>query len=223
MHKAGVMSVSDQDLELLENYLDDEVIGADLDGLRKRLASDQELTLAMSELRVNRQMRQQFFTSCEPSQKSIDSLIRGVRQGTTRQRVLAGRSGVLRRAGSLAACLLFGFLAGHGWRIAPGVAPTGAVSPMVRGPGGTERITTNDGARGPMKFDGPLANKNNSNGFTLSGTNLANVAVRDPLAGYQINIVDRNGNIVRRFDSNDQYMKFVSDQADTANPPAMAP
>ena len=54
-------SASENDLELLESYLDDELTGRELEALRQRLSSEPQLAVAIDELKSQRQMRQQFF------------------------------------------------------------------------------------------------------------------------------------------------------------------
>ena len=44
-------SVSENDLELLESYLDDELTGRELEALRQRLSSEPQLAVAIDELK----------------------------------------------------------------------------------------------------------------------------------------------------------------------------
>ena len=48
------MAVTENDLEMLESYLDDALEGAQVEGLRARLADDQELRAALEQIRHER-------------------------------------------------------------------------------------------------------------------------------------------------------------------------
>src|SRR5439155_1550013 len=103
-------------LELLESYLDDELTGRELEGLRQRLSSEPQLAAAIDELRSQREMRQHFFAACEPDEASVQRLIRSVKREATREAVWSGRNRNLKWVSGLAACLVFGFISGRGLR-----------------------------------------------------------------------------------------------------------
>lgn len=205
------MSLSETDIELLESYLDDELSAMELDSLRKRLSSEPALATAMDELRGQREMRRQFFVACDPEEMSIERLVGSVRQDMNREMVWRERSRVLGRLGSLAACLLVGFFVGRGMHNS-GVMPVAshnsvashnekisAPAEMVAGVGPTDIVRT------PVRFDGPSAK------FTI-GPNINSVMARNnQLAGYQVNLVDSSGNVVKRFDSLDQAIQAAKD------------
>ena len=218
MHEAETMSLSDNDLELLESYLDDELTGRELDSLRQRLSAEPALTSALDDLRSQRQMRQDFFAVCEPDEASVHRLMTSVNKSVTRDLVWSQRSRSLSWIGSLAACLLVGFTVGHGMQgtqSAQAPVPSGSQSvasiPAV-GSTNVERVATNDSTSTPPIFDGPRVNNFVVNPFRITPSGTANVSTPDPFPGASIAVIDHSGNIMHRFDSHDQYLKFVNDQ-----------
>src|SRR5207302_639051 len=143
---------------------------------------------------------------------SVERLMRSLRKEATREVVWSGRNRTLRSIGSLAACLLVGFIVGRGMHHSTPSSPMAPIAPLAD-PGGLDRVAVAPPSIptiSPMKFDGPRVNPNVlPNPFRIAAPPLATVSVNDPFPGYLINVVDRNGNIVRRFDSHEQYMKFV--------------
>src|SRR5436190_19329585 len=116
MHEAAMNSLNEQDLELLESYLDDELTGRELEALRQRLSSEPALAVAIDELKGQRQMRQHFFAACEPDEASVQRLVQTVNQNITRELAWSERNRSLRSWGSLAACLLVGLFLGRAMR-----------------------------------------------------------------------------------------------------------
>jgi hypothetical protein len=217
------MSVTENDLEILESYLDDELAPRELEALRQRLSSEPALASAMDELRAEREMRQSYFASCEPDDASVERLVRAVNKSVTQEIVWSKRSRSLGWIGGLAACLLVGFGVGRGFRGATentNVAQTGSANtgvspvatPVKMAPKEARiNVATNDG---PLVFDGPAANpqRRRIDGFSLRGLTVADVVSLDPFPGGHINVVDNNGRIMRTFDSHEQYLRFVSEQ-----------
>ena len=78
------MALNDSDIQLLESYLDDDLAGEPLDQLRRRLASEPALAGMIDELRGQRQMRQQFFASCEPDEISVERVVQSARRDINR-------------------------------------------------------------------------------------------------------------------------------------------
>ena len=220
-------SVNENDLDLLESYLDDELTGRELEALRQRLSSEPQLATAIDELKSQRQMRQQFFAACEPDQASVERLVQSVNQNVTRELAWSERNRSLRSWGSLAACLLVGLFLGRAMRGTGQIsAPAPHETAVVSTPVSTPTIQTADGPRDTrLVFDGPsvinpnLKNRSPSN-FRITQPPTANVETLNPLEGYSINIVDRFGNTVRQFNSHEQYQKFIDEQMQRANQPA---
>jgi hypothetical protein len=74
-----------------------------------------------------------------------------------------------------------------------------------------------------LRFDGPsIFNPNTrpQGSFRINPPPTATVDSLNPLDGYSINIVDRFGNTVRQFNSQEQYQKFIDEQMQRANQPA---
>ena len=224
--------MNDQDLELLESYLDDELTGRELDSLRQRLSSEPQLAAAMDELRSQREMRQQFFAACEPDQASVQRLIKSAQQHATREIAWSERNRSLRWASGLAACLVFGFVAGHGLKSAgpvPQAENPVAVARMMpavsNAPGHQEEVARTD----PLRFDGPFMQPRvgNAAGIDLNirpPNSMLAAGSTDPFPGDAIYIVDSRNQVLQRFDSHAQYMKFVDQklgattQSSTLNP-----
>src|SRR4051794_11132613 len=110
------MAVNETDIELLESYLDDELAPAEIEALRERLSSEPALAAAMDDLRSHRQMRSQFFASLEPSERAVERVVQSVHKSINKEIVWAERFRTFRAVGSLAACLLVGFIGGYGMR-----------------------------------------------------------------------------------------------------------
>jgi hypothetical protein len=216
------MSVTDTDLELLESYLDDELGTAEADALRKRLSSDPQLSAAMDELRSQREMRQQFFAAVEPDEANVQRLMQSVRRNVNREIVWAQRSRKLGMVGSLAACVLVGFFIGRA-SYKMSVSTPAPETPVAYNPPAFPRVIqsnvmpVNDLQPKPddsqVVFDIQPRTK-----FGLGGMDpRVMLPARGQMAGYQVNVVDSNGNLIRRFTSKDQFDEFVSQQLGTGS------
>src|SRR4051812_33389930 len=182
MHEAEAMSVTDNDLEVLESYLDDELTPRELEALRQRLSSEPALASAMDELRAEREMRQGFFASCEPDDASVERLVRAVNKSVTQEIVWSRRSHSLGWIGGLAACLLVGFGVGRGFH---GASQSGDVAQNNTMQTGTQTVSgpakiapedprimvSNDTPRNPVIFDGRDVNtqRRGMGSFNLRG------------------------------------------------------
>jgi hypothetical protein len=228
MHEAEMNSVNENDLELLESYLDDELTGRELEALRQRLSSEPQLAVAIDEFKSQRQMRQQFFGACEPDQASVERLVQSVNQNITRELAWSERNRSLRSWGSLAACLLVGLFLGRAMR-GTGQGPVVSAPENTTVVSNSQPIVATNNTEVPnntrLVFDGPsVINPNPNNrppgNFRITQPPTANVDLLNPLEGYSINIVDRFGNTVRQFNSHEQYQKFVDEQMQRSNQPA---
>jgi anti-sigma factor RsiW len=191
------MAVNENDLELLESYLDDEISAEQQDVLRSRLSSEPELASAMDELRSARDMRGQYFATCEPDEQSVQRLIKSVNKSITRDIVWSRRSRVLRGVGSLAACLLVGFMGGYGIR-------------------GWNRMTSDSNPQKPIvgqvvgynvensQPPGPISIPPSNFGSISSGGGVRNQP------SFQINIIDEHGRVIgaERFKSAEDARQF---------------
>jgi hypothetical protein len=208
--------MNDQDLELLENYLDDELTGRELEALRQRLSSEPQLVAAVDELRSQREMRQQFFAACEPDEASVRRLMNSVQREATREVATGGGGWSLRWASGLAACLVFGFVMGRGMHGTP-ISPTdNSNSPN------SQIVDARPTSAQRMDFHGPMVPINPNVGsvdFRLN-PGAVTVGAPDPFPGDRIFIVDGAGRLVQRFDSHEQYMKFVEQKLGSSTQPA---
>src|SRR4051794_12854491 len=78
------MSVSDNDLESLEELLDGELPVEQAELLRRRMSVEPEMAQAMDRLRTDRQMRARVFAALEPSDSQVESLVANVRRDVRR-------------------------------------------------------------------------------------------------------------------------------------------
>jgi hypothetical protein len=203
------MSVNETDIERLENYLDDELAPAEIEALRERLSSEPALAAAMDGLRTQRQMRSTYFASLEPTERAVERVVQSVKKSINKEIVWAERFKTFRAVGSLAACLLVGFIGGYGMRgshssptpqnpqsIASTEGETSAPTDLTSVAG--VDLTTNS-----VIFDG--APVNTAYVAPPAGVGANNTA----LAGYQLNVVDGNNRVIRRFNSMEQAQQFM--------------
>jgi len=103
----------DDDLVLLEAFLDEALDDAEAAGVRARLAGEPALAGALDELRAERAVRQGMFAAMEPGRAEADRFAAAVLD-----RVAEPRDGWVRRlaivrwAAALAACVLVGLVLG---------------------------------------------------------------------------------------------------------------
>jgi anti-sigma factor RsiW len=105
------MPVTETDLELLENYLDDALESAQVEALRARLTDDQDLRAAMEQIRHERATRKAFFTTLEPDDATADALAARIRAAIYQRRRFASIAAPLRYFAAAAACVAIGFFA----------------------------------------------------------------------------------------------------------------
>lgn len=120
------MSVSEQDLELLETLLDGELSQSEADALQERLGSDPQLSAVLEQIRAQRDQRRAVFQSAEPQDAEVTALVARVSTAIRREDAWTGRLRALRYVSGLAACITVGFLIGR-------FMPYGAVSPDGNG------------------------------------------------------------------------------------------
>ena len=182
------MPVSDDQLELLECYIDGELPAGEEDALRRRLESEPTLASALDALRQDRDVRSVVWKSFEPDVATVQRLVSRVEQAVDRHNAWAYRIARYRIPFAAAACILIGFLVGWVGR--------GGPTPV---PGGGETI-----AVVPPPAHAPP--------FATPGTGVTTVS--NPLAGpFELPIVDEYGRVVavQRFKSADDLNKFIED------------
>jgi anti-sigma factor RsiW len=107
------MSVSDEQIELLESYIDGELPAGDEDSLRRRLEAEPALASALETLRQERDLRMVAWQSCEPSEASVKRLIARVDAAVDRHNAWAYRIARYRIPFAAAACIIVGFMVGY--------------------------------------------------------------------------------------------------------------
>jgi hypothetical protein len=128
---AGVMA--DQDIELLECYLDDALSDDEVRALRGRLASEPALAQAMATLRVARDARQAAWAAMEPDEASVSQLVERVGRSVDRRLSFSRRLHAATRGLAAAAIFVIGLSIGMYLRTPGGGASlNGTVSPSGR-------------------------------------------------------------------------------------------
>jgi hypothetical protein len=130
-----IMSVSENDIELLESWLDGAIGFTEASPLRDRLAQDSDLAAAMEQLRDERRLRQAAFASLLPEEDDAalpERLMGGVRTAAARSQMRRRMLGVA--AFAAAACLALGFGLGRVALLQPGGVATTGLDQLHRGP-----------------------------------------------------------------------------------------
>ena len=144
--------VPDQDLMLLESYLDDELSANEVEALRERLIEEPDLADALVELRAARGARQKVFGAMEPGELAVSDVVASV-QKTVRNRLRWNtRVRESLRYVAAAACVTIGVMIGS-------KATQPAMPPLSVGPGA---VATSGGPAGnaapsasPWNYPGP--------------------------------------------------------------------
>lgn len=105
------MAVTEQDLELLDSYLDDVLEIGEVDALCARLSGDGELVAALDEIRSERAARRSFYAALEPDDSAVGALVTKIQSSAARQKRITARARAVRSGILAAACLLLGFYA----------------------------------------------------------------------------------------------------------------
>jgi hypothetical protein len=131
------MSVTENDLELLEEHLDGALDGAAIMDLNRRVAGEAQLADALAQATADRAVRNAVWQSIEPDKAASDRLLWRIRGAMLDQQQKkpanpAWKSWKIASLGSAAAaCLMVGFLAGRvgqGGSV-PHPAPNAVVNP----------------------------------------------------------------------------------------------
>ena len=112
--------VGDEDLELLEAYLDDALGEDEVRQLRDRLATEPAMATALKMLREERTQRQAFFASIDPTPAEVDKLVGSIKQKALRRRWFRDPQKLLKTVGAMAACVVIGGLMGQLYTSHPG-------------------------------------------------------------------------------------------------------
>jgi anti-sigma factor RsiW len=179
------MSVNDNDLELLDSYLDGEMPMSECEGLWRRLAVEPELSAELDRLRAESAVRQIVYSSLEPADEILAQIQRNILKGARKQSLMATYNRYVRVIATVAACLLFGFA--FGWW-------------------GHDRY--------PMFAHGWLTGSGNNSIATIgSPFTIAPVAPAAPQGKFIVNIRDGSGNVIatQQFNTYDEAKQFVDD------------
>src|SRR5437016_13306623 len=102
------MAVTENDLEILEGYLDDALEGAQVEALRSRLTEDQHLRAAMEQIRHERATRKAFFATLEPDDVTADALAAKIRAAIPPRRRFVSTPAPLPSFAAAPACVAIG-------------------------------------------------------------------------------------------------------------------
>ena len=106
------MLIVDEDLDLLEDYLDGALDASDAAAVRARLVREPDLACALEQLRANRELRQRMWAALEPDDREASQL--AARLGAISRRV-QWIGPLVRRAVAVAAVVTIAFFAG--WQV----------------------------------------------------------------------------------------------------------
>jgi hypothetical protein len=196
--------MTENDLEILEGWLDGELPDEQSDQLRRRIAEEPQLAQAVDRLRSERQMRSQCWQVLEPSDAEVETLIANVRRDVQQDEIWNLRLGALRKVSGVAASIAVVFMAG--W----------LTHSRLR-VGGVDTFAT---PTSPQIAPQPVASNfpNNNNRMQLQPGNLDFVSA--PIASnpsgiqpanYQLQIRDNQGHVwVQPLDRLDDPNKFMA-------------
>lgn len=182
------MTLSDDQLELLEAYLDGELTTAEEDALRQRLEAESELAAALKTLRGEREVRGMVWKTCEPSQASVAQLISRVERAVDQHSAWTYRIAQWRVPMAAAACIIIGFSVG--WlgrgKNNPPFAPAGNT-------GGTVAVAPQSPS--------------------IAGVGVPGVATVNAPQTVDLPISDESGRViaVQHFKNADEAAKFIED------------
>ena len=113
--------MTDQDLELLDSYLDGALSKEEVRALEARLLAEPGMADELARQREAREIRVQIWKSMEPSDSEVDRLMERIGESLERRSRFSFVLNNLRVIGAAAACILVGFLTGWMGRSQPGL------------------------------------------------------------------------------------------------------
>jgi hypothetical protein len=130
------MAVHDNDIELLNSYLDGELPVPECEGLWRRLAVEPELTAELDRLRTEHDVRQTVWASLEPTDQSVARTAHQVFKAARRSELVSMFNRGMLLVSSIAALVLVGFSIGwmersHGSGMAAQPGAVGAPSSQM--------------------------------------------------------------------------------------------
>lgn len=129
--------ITENDLQLLEEYLDGELSAEESDRLQIRIKAESELAVALDQMRQQRSLRRQAWQGMEPTAVQVDQLLDRVRSTARRRELWHRPLRALRFVSAAAACLVLGLIIGrYGKSPAPVLSPvTDSAVVRVQNPG----------------------------------------------------------------------------------------
>jgi anti-sigma factor RsiW len=106
------MAVHDNDIELLNAYLDGELPVPECEGLWRRLAVEPELTAELDRLRTEHDVRQSVWTSLEPTDQAVAMTAHKIFKAARRNELVSMFNRGMLLVSSIAALVLVGFSLG---------------------------------------------------------------------------------------------------------------
>ena len=132
--------VPDDDLELLECYLDDALSDDEISHLRSRLAIEPEMAAALRMLRDERAQREAYFQAIEPTPAEVEAIVASVHASANRKRWWQDSRRLARAGSAVAACLAIALVGGFFYHASgksplhddgtPGSTAPGQVTPV---------------------------------------------------------------------------------------------
>jgi anti-sigma factor RsiW len=189
------MSVNEQQLELLDVYLDGELPEPEASELQQQLRLSPELAAALESLKADRIDRAGFFASLEPDETECALLVRRVRDAVLRDRFRSHRARVFHYVTAAAACLALGFMVG--WALRDNRVASAQPGAMVSAPGA-----------GPSVISGTTFAGSGPGGRVVPG-------VSGSRGQFQVTLYDRLGRpvAVQRFNTLQEARQFTEDLA----------
>jgi hypothetical protein len=188
------MSVSEQDIETLEAWLDSELPDEQAEAFRVRLSAEPQLAEAAARLRGDRELRSRLWQTFEPGDAEIETLVSQVRRGVRKEELVTGRLRAFSRITAVAASIAMVFMAG--WISRSRLHVGGMASPLTP----VAINQPNGGNPAGMQFQPSSARlvivPRNSTNF---GTPVANLATPQPIdmnrisrlaPNYEVQIID---------------------------------
>lgn len=191
------MPLTEQDIELLESYLDDELSAGEIEQIRVRLAGESDLAEALSELRVERATRNVVWAAYDPSEQAVQKLTSNIQREMRRSIVRDQLTRVTRWVTAAAACVALSFMGGYLFR--------GGAEPIVL-PSGPVAQATDNGA-GNLVWASP------DQLSTVSATEAIQSQSSAGVNGYLVNFTDAQGRTLgaQRFRTLQEAQSFMRD------------
>ena len=163
------MSISEQDIELLETYLDRETTPEESIEVERRLAGEPALASRLDELRSHRAMRLQAFNGGRVEDELVEHLLAESRAVRASEAIRQSGWSRFRYASTAAACLLVGLAVGS-----------------------SVRLERSDGSRNMAGLMLPA-------GGPLSTTTVGHATRVSPQGIWVVNILNNDGQVMARF------------------------